>query len=143
MNKREQQALIGVILAVIGGIFLLFKGIFSFVSIPNKKRKLEEENQKKREEEQEKKKQANEKKEYLDKKYNNSELVEKILNQTVWLGQTSEQVIDTLGEPEDTDEKVLKTKKKETWKYFQTGKNRYAFKVFIENGKVIGWDEKL
>lgn len=30
----------------------------------------------------------------------------------------------------------------ETWKYSQTGKNRYALKIYLVNNKVSGWDQK-
>ena len=59
-----------------------------------------------------------------------------------WQGQTEEQLLDSLGKPKDIDQKVLKTKTKEIWKYNETGKNRYALKITLENGKVVGWDQK-
>lgn len=40
------------------------------------------------------------------------------------------------------DQKVLKTKTKEVWKYKPTGKNRYALKITLEDDEVIGWDQK-
>jgi len=39
------------------------------------------------------------------------------MNQTIWQGQTSNQIVESLGQAEDIDQKVLKTNKKETWKY--------------------------
>jgi uncharacterized membrane protein len=80
--------------------------------------------------------------ERLQNKYNDSVLVERLMNKEVWMGQTEEQLIDSIGKPRDIDQKVLKTKTKEIWKYNETGKNRYAFKVTIENGEVVGWDKK-
>ena len=82
------------------------------------------------------------KRERLTKKYGNSEIVERIMNSEVWQGATEEHVLDSLGKPLDIDQKVLKTKTKEIWKYEQVAKNRYALKVVIENGVVVGWDKK-
>lgn len=76
------------------------------------------------------------------KKYNNEEIVDLIMSKSFWQGQTEEQLIDSLGKPLDIDQKVLKTKTKETWKYDQTAKNRYDLKVILENGLVVGWDQK-
>lgn len=82
-------------------------------------------------------------KDWIYKKYGQTEIADKIINKTVWVGETSEQLTDSLGQPIDIDEQVLKTKKKEVWKYYRKSVNRYGFKVIIENGIVIGWDEKL
>ena len=82
------------------------------------------------------------KRERLMKKYNDEELVDKLMSGSFWQGQTKEELTDSLGFPLDVDEKVLKTKIKETWKYKKTGNNRYALKIFIENEIVIGWDKK-
>ncbi len=75
-------------------------------------------------------------------KYKDEQLVEDLLDETFWQGQTEEQLRDSLGEPLDIDQKVLKTKTKEIWKYQQTGKNRYALKITLENGVVVAWDQK-
>lgn len=82
------------------------------------------------------------KRERLMKKYNDADLVERLMNNTFWQGQTKSELVDSLGKPLDIDEKVLKTKTKEIWKYDKTGTNRYALKITIENGEVIGWDKK-
>ncbi|WP_394128645.1 DUF2845 domain-containing protein [Vibrio hepatarius] len=79
---------------------------------------------------------------YLMQKYGNASLVEKLMKGSIWQGQTQGQVIDSLGNPLDVDEKVLKTKVKEVWKYNKSGKNRYNLRVIIENGLVVGWDKK-
>ena len=79
----------------------------------------------------------------LYRKYNDEELVKKIMKRTLWQGQTAEQVIDALGKPKDIDQKVLKTKTKEVWKYFPSGSRRYGLKITLDNGEVVGWDEKL
>ena len=77
------------------------------------------------------------------KKYGDKKLVKKIINRTLWQGQTIEQVIDAIGEPKDIDEKVLKTKIKQTWKYFPSGRRRYGLRINFDDGLVVGWDNKL
>ncbi|MFQ2643806.1 MULTISPECIES: hypothetical protein [Aeromonas] len=80
--------------------------------------------------------------EYLTKKYGDIYLVERLMKRMFWQGQSKEQLLDSIGKPIDIDQKVLKTKVKETWKYNKTGKGRYALRITIENGEVVGWDQK-
>ena len=75
-------------------------------------------------------------------KYGDAALVDRLMKQMFWQGQSKEQLLDSLGKPLDIDQKVLKTKVKEVWKYNKTGKGRYALRIIIENGEVIGWDKK-
>lgn len=75
-------------------------------------------------------------------KYKDPELVEKLMKRQFWLGMPTEQLIDSLGQPETISEQVLKTKKKETYKYHKTGTNRFALKIVIENDEIVGWDQK-
>ncbi|WP_207650586.1 hypothetical protein [Acidithiobacillus albertensis] len=81
-------------------------------------------------------------KDALLKKYGDAEVVTLIMKKMFWQGQTEEQLRDSLGRPLDTDEKVLKTKTKEIWKYNRVGKNRYGLRVTLENGIVVGWEQK-
>jgi hypothetical protein len=78
----------------------------------------------------------------LMRKYNNSEIVEKIMNKWVWQGQDNEQLKDSLGNPEFVDVNVMKSKRKEIWKYYRRGANRYGLKITLENDVVVGWDKK-
>jgi membrane protein implicated in regulation of membrane protease activity len=71
-----------------------------------------------------------------------AETATRILAGDIWLGQTEEQLRESLGDPVDLDEKVLKTKTKNVWKYDQVGVNRFKTRVTIENGVVTGWDRK-
>ncbi|WP_321323532.1 hypothetical protein [Thiomicrorhabdus sp.] len=80
--------------------------------------------------------------EHLMEKYKNKEIVDLIMSKSFWQGQNEEQLIDSLGKPLDIDQKVLKTKTKEVWKYHQTAKNRYSLKITLENGLVVGWEQK-
>ncbi len=78
-------------------------------------------------------------KRYLTNKYNDSELVSRIITGSVWEGQTEDQLLDSLGRPVGVDEEILKTKSKYVWKYGPNGKNRFRLRVMIENGTVVGW----
>jgi hypothetical protein len=78
----------------------------------------------------------------LMQKYGDAKIVDKIMKRMFWQGQTSEQLLDSLGQPLDTDQRVLKTKIKETWKYNNTGKNRFGLRITLENNVVVGWDQK-
>ena len=75
-------------------------------------------------------------------KYQDPETVAAIMTRSFWQGQTDEQLVDSLGNPEDIDQKVLKTKKKEIWKYHHQGGNRYGLRITLENDHVVGWDQK-
>jgi hypothetical protein len=66
----------------------------------------------------------------------------KIWSGNLWLGCTTDMMLEILGQPLAVDEKVLKTKTKHTYKYRPTGVNRYALRVFVENSQVIGWEDK-
>jgi cbb3-type cytochrome oxidase subunit 3 len=62
----------------------------------------------------------------LTAKYSDEKLVDAIMRGSYWQGQTAEQLLDSLGAPVDVDEKVLKTKKREIWKYHQLTANRFG-----------------
>jgi hypothetical protein len=64
---------------------------------------------------------------------------DRILARQVWQGMTDEQLIESWGLPADKDTEIKRTTTKETWKYGQTGKNRFRNRVYLENGIVIGW----
>jgi uncharacterized protein len=65
------------------------------------------------------------------------ETADRILARQVWLGMTQDQLLESWGSPADRDCEIQKTKTRETWKYGQTGKNRFSSRVFLENGEVI------
>ena len=75
-------------------------------------------------------------------KYGQTALAEKLISRTFWTGESAQQLRDSLGAPLDIDQKILKTKKKEVWKYNRTGTNRYALKITLDNDVVVGWDQK-
>ena len=72
-------------------------------------------------------------------KYGSEQVADDIMAHRIWQGMTSEQLTESWGQPEDLDTKVYKQSTKETWKYGQTGKNRFSDRVFTENGVVVGW----
>jgi hypothetical protein len=69
-------------------------------------------------------------------------LVQKIFNGYFWQGQTEAQLMDSLGPPVAIDNKLLKTKVREVWKYRQQGVNRFALRITVEDGYVSSWDQK-
>ena len=75
-------------------------------------------------------------------KYSDINIVNRIMNGAIWQGQTVEQLFDSRGNPEDVDTKVLKSKTKEIWKYYQVRKGQFKLRVILENDVVIGWEEK-
>jgi uncharacterized protein len=68
-----------------------------------------------------------------------AEIAARIVAHKVWQGMTVEQLIKSWGSPAEIDCEIVKARKKETWKYGQTGKNRFANRIYLENGIVIGW----
>jgi outer membrane protein assembly factor BamE (lipoprotein component of BamABCDE complex) len=75
-------------------------------------------------------------------KYGDAEAVAKIMRHVIWQGMTADQVADALGEPEIKEQKVMKTKTVETWKYGQKTRTRFKWRITIEDGLVTGWEEK-
>ncbi len=49
----------------------------------------------------------------------------KVLRGYLWQGATEAMIVAMLGQPEDIDTKVMKTKTKDTYKYGEIGKNRW------------------
>lgn len=82
------------------------------------------------------------KREALMAKYGDAEIVRRIMSREFWQGQTADQLLDSLGRPIEVDEKVFKTKTKQVWKYKQTAKRRFALRITLENGEVVGWDQR-
>lgn len=80
--------------------------------------------------------------EYLLSKYGDAEIVESIMKRCFWVGQTSEQLVDSLGNPVDKSVKIMKTRYREIWKYNQTGKNRYGLRITLDDHVVQTWDQK-
>ncbi|WP_218919037.1 DUF2845 domain-containing protein [Thiomonas intermedia] len=75
-------------------------------------------------------------------KHGDSTVAENILKKRFWVGQTADQLKDSLGSPAGIGHKSLKTKKREVWKYNKTGKNRYSLRVTLDDGVVTNFDQK-
>lgn len=86
--------------------------------------------------------QTRKRREALMQKYNDAVIVDRIMAGSFWQGQTEEQLSDALGRPVDIDQRVMKHKIRETWKYQQQGKNRFGLRITLEDGFVVGWDHK-
>jgi hypothetical protein len=79
---------------------------------------------------------------YLRAKYSDEQIVQRIMRRSYWDGQSEEQLVDSLGRPHRVDRQVMKTKRREVWKYSPTGKNRYRLRITLDQGQVVGWDAK-
>ncbi|UJW87605.1 DUF2845 domain-containing protein [Devosia sp. SL43] len=75
-------------------------------------------------------------------KYNDENAVDMIMHKRIWEGMTSEQLIEAWGRPAEIDERVLKTKVAHVYKYGRTGKNAFRDRVKLDDGVVVGWDQK-
>ena len=75
-------------------------------------------------------------------KYGDEKLVHALITQTIWQGMTTEQLKDSWGEPMAVEQKVMKTKVREVYKYKPLGRNRFRDKVTLEDGLITGWDQK-
>lgn len=64
------------------------------------------------------------------------------MSKQIWQGQTAAQLVDSIGSPSAIDNKLLKTKKKEIWKYHPTSPTRFNLKITLEDDIVVGWDKK-
>ena len=75
-------------------------------------------------------------------KYNDQHAVDMIMSRRIWEGMTQDQLIDAWGKPAEIDERVLKTKTAHVYKYKRYGKASFRDKVNLDDGVVIGWDQK-
>lgn len=78
----------------------------------------------------------------LMKKYGDKALVDRLMRRMIWEGQTAGQLVDAIGKPAQIDEKVMKAKTRDTWKYNQRSRTRFGLRVTVEDGVVVGWDKK-
>lgn len=85
---------------------------------------------------------AKNKRERLMAKYGDPSVVDRIMRKMFWQGQTPEQLRDSLGSPADIDSKVMKSRSRQVWKYHPAGKNRYRLRITLDDGYVVGWDQK-
>jgi hypothetical protein len=66
-------------------------------------------------------------------------ITERIFNHKVWIGQTKNMLLESLGFPEEILNKVFKTKTKNTYKYDRIGPKKFATSIQLENDIVVGW----
>ncbi len=128
--------LIGKVVEAIGGpgaIILLIAIVGVVIWYRQNKKKKQQEHEKER---------KKERLEYLWARYGDESVIQKILEGSVWQGQSREQLEDSMGSPVGIDQNVLKTKTNEIWKYHERGENRFGLRVILEDGYVIGWDKK-
>jgi hypothetical protein len=64
----------------------------------------------------------------------------RIMRRDVWQDQTLEMLLESRGKPVDVKERVWKARTKHTLCYDPIGKNRYALRIHLEDGIVVGWD---
>src|SRR5258708_3464788 len=74
-------------------------------------------------------------------KYDDEMVVDRIMARKRWQDMTKENLIDSWGEPVDIDQRLYKSKVKESFKYNKTGQNRFRNRVYLENDVVVGWDD--
>lgn len=70
------------------------------------------------------------------------EVAGRILRREIWVGQSGDMLVEAHGQPDDVDHKVMKTKTKQVFKFRRTGKNRYGLRVTLEDGVVVGWEDR-
>lgn len=75
-------------------------------------------------------------------KYGDQEVVNLIMHKKVWEGMTQDQLLESWGRPAEIDERVLKTKTAHVYKYNPSGKNAFRDRVKLDDGIVIGWDQR-
>lgn len=80
--------------------------------------------------------------EFLMSKYADASIVNRIIASEMWQGMTAEMLTDSWGSPIDRDTDVYKTRTTETWKYGQTGRNRFKHRVLVENSIVVGFKQR-
>ncbi len=67
------------------------------------------------------------------------DLLADILDQVIWEGESAQQLLDSLGRPQEVQSLVRKTKQKEIWKYGHEGGNRYRLRVTLDDNLVVSW----
>ena len=75
-------------------------------------------------------------------RYNDQKAVDMIMSKRIWEGMTSEQLVEAWGRPAEIDERVLKTKVAHVYKYGRTGRNAFRERVKLDDGVVVGWEQK-
>lgn len=74
--------------------------------------------------------------------YGDPEVVQGIMDRKVWVGMTAQQLKHSWGEPAGMGSAVKRGKQFLTFKYHQTGVNRFNTRVYLEDDLVTGWEKK-
>ena len=67
----------------------------------------------------------------LMKKYNDAELVDKLMRRLVWQDQTADQLIDSVGKPIKVDKRVMASRTREVWKYDRRSTHRFGMRITL------------
>ena len=90
--------------------------------------------------EKEKKKEALARKKYLCRKYG-EEIGVRLWQGRLWIGMTSDMLLEQKGRPSKTKRTVYKNKTKNRWYYLSANGRRAYLTVILENGKVVSWSD--
>ena len=82
-----------------------------------------------------------EKKKMLIEKYGKED-GERLAEGEMWIGMTSEQVLDALGQPDMVDQKQLVKCSREVFKWRVEGKRRIAYQITCDDGIVTAISDK-
>jgi hypothetical protein len=75
-------------------------------------------------------------------KYGDPSIVDDIIGGLIRQGMSTEMVLDTWGKPAAVDTKVYRTKVKEVLKYNPGPRRSFANRVTLEDGVVVGWENR-
>jgi hypothetical protein len=79
---------------------------------------------------------------HLIERYGDPAIADRIMRAQLWRGQKAEHFREALGKPADVDQAVLEEEGEGVSKYQPTGKRRYAVKVTLDDGVVVGSEDK-
>ena len=66
---------------------------------------------------------------------------QRIIEKIIWIGETAEELHNSLGLLVDISGKSLSRKSK-FWKLAQRGRNRFRLRITVEDGILVGWDSR-
>ena len=70
-------------------------------------------------------------------KYGDQEIAERILRGEVWVGQSDEQIIDVLGQPDEIGNRIESSRGgSEVWRYGRTSAKRFSLHITLKDGCV-------
>lgn len=76
-------------------------------------------------------------------KYQDTSMVDKIIEGEIWLGQTGEQLLDAIGSPEVVDRKLSQKKSVEIWKYHPASRSGvFKLKITLTDEVVTAINDK-